>query len=273
MKLQYLGTAAAEGTPGIFCQCDLCVEAIKRGGKDIRTRSQAVMDDRLLIDFPPDSYWHMIRHGLNLPAMEHALITHTHEDHLYLNELFYRCKGFCDTRSHLTLYGNDALVRQVAIYLQQNHLTEDAARLSVVELTAFVPARLAGYTVTPLLAAHAKNEKCFIYIIEKEGKRLLYGNDTGIFPEATWRYIKGLRFDLISLDCTHGKDREGSNHMGVPDLIDIKQRLTREGNADKDTVFVATHFSHNGGLLHHQLEEALHPHGYLAAYDGMSVQV
>ena len=43
MKLKYLGTAAAEGQPGIFCRCALCLEASRRGGKDIRTRSQALV--------------------------------------------------------------------------------------------------------------------------------------------------------------------------------------------------------------------------------------
>ena len=51
MKIQYLGTAAAEGIPAIFCDCKTCQKARKLGGKEIRTRSQAIIDDRLLIDF------------------------------------------------------------------------------------------------------------------------------------------------------------------------------------------------------------------------------
>lgn len=39
MKLQYLGTAAAEGFPGMFCNCTACERARKAGGKNIRTRS------------------------------------------------------------------------------------------------------------------------------------------------------------------------------------------------------------------------------------------
>lgn len=48
MKIQYLGTAAAEGWPGIFCNCPVCREAVRRGGKNIRSRSQALVDDSLL---------------------------------------------------------------------------------------------------------------------------------------------------------------------------------------------------------------------------------
>ncbi|HBJ10614.1 MAG TPA: carbon-phosphorus lyase, partial [Ruminococcaceae bacterium] len=38
MKFQYLGTAAAEGFPGMFCSCDTCEKARKAGGRNIRTR-------------------------------------------------------------------------------------------------------------------------------------------------------------------------------------------------------------------------------------------
>lgn len=66
MQLQYLGTAAAEGFPGMFCSCAACERARKAGGKNIRTRSQAVIDDSLLIDFPADTYHHVLTHGLAL---------------------------------------------------------------------------------------------------------------------------------------------------------------------------------------------------------------
>jgi len=40
MKFQYLGTAAAEGWPALFCNCDNCEKARKAGGKNIRIRTQ-----------------------------------------------------------------------------------------------------------------------------------------------------------------------------------------------------------------------------------------
>ena len=33
MKLQYLGTAAAEGWPALFCNCSACIKAKELGGK------------------------------------------------------------------------------------------------------------------------------------------------------------------------------------------------------------------------------------------------
>lgn len=61
MKIRYLGTAAAEGWPALFCSCPICTQARERGGKNLRTRTQAVLDGELLIDFPPDTYCHALR--------------------------------------------------------------------------------------------------------------------------------------------------------------------------------------------------------------------
>ncbi len=49
MEIQYLGTAAAEGLPALFCDCETCRKARVAGGKEVRTRTQAVVDRRVLI--------------------------------------------------------------------------------------------------------------------------------------------------------------------------------------------------------------------------------
>ncbi len=61
MKLQYLGTAAAEAIPAIWCNCEVCQNARKMRGKDIRTRSQVLINEDLMVDFPPDAYMHMLQ--------------------------------------------------------------------------------------------------------------------------------------------------------------------------------------------------------------------
>ena len=65
MRIKYLGTAAAEGVPAIFCSCEVCKKARELGGRNIRTRSQAIIDDRLLIDFPPDSCVHFMTNSID----------------------------------------------------------------------------------------------------------------------------------------------------------------------------------------------------------------
>ena len=276
MKLTYFGTAAAEGWPGIFCHCVYCERAKQLGGKNIRTRSQALLDDTLLFELGPDTYLHMLRDGLDMPNIRNILITHTHQDHFYAEELLYRSGIFAHGPTEpLTLYGNDTMVKRVETCLQDNFGDKKLTlgKVAVRELQPFEPIDIAGYRVSAIPADHDPHERCYIYLIEKDGQALLYGHDTGVFPEGVWDYLEGKRMTLVSLDCTTGRFDRDRNHMGVPNVIRVKERMIRMGCADSRTRFVATHFSHNGELMHEELAGALAPHGIDAAWDGMEVEV
>ena len=93
MKLKYLGTAAAEGIPALFCECETCKSARKLGGKNIRTRSQAIIDDKILIDFPADTYMHFLNNNICMSKIKTCIITHSHSDHLYPNDIELRADG------------------------------------------------------------------------------------------------------------------------------------------------------------------------------------
>ena len=69
MKLTYLGTGAAEGWPALFCNCKNCQEAARLGGRNIRTRSQSLINTDLLIDLPPDTYLHKLAHNRRIPTI------------------------------------------------------------------------------------------------------------------------------------------------------------------------------------------------------------
>ena len=45
MKLTYYGTAAAEGFPGIFCECKYCKRARSLGGKNFRSKYAGYNDE------------------------------------------------------------------------------------------------------------------------------------------------------------------------------------------------------------------------------------
>ena len=44
MKITYLGTGAAEGVPALFCNCDTCRTVRALGGREIRSRTQILVD-------------------------------------------------------------------------------------------------------------------------------------------------------------------------------------------------------------------------------------
>lgn len=128
MKLKYLGTAAAEGWPALFCHCEACKKARKLGGKNIRTRSQAIVDNRLLIDFCADTYMHVLQQGLPLEDIHHVIMTHSHNDHLYVSDLINVGEPYAHgVTEPLTLYGSEAVGEKIQLILK---LEDDAENLS-----------------------------------------------------------------------------------------------------------------------------------------------
>ncbi|MBP8638429.1 MAG: hypothetical protein KBI34_04480, partial [Dictyoglomi bacterium] len=106
-----------------------------------------------------------------------------------------------------------------------------------------------------------------------EGKTIFYGHDSGWYPEKTWEYLSGIYINLAIFDCTFGKNDERNGHMGIPAIISAKERLEKFGSIDSNSISIATHFSHNGGLLHEELEDELSRYGFIVAYDGMVLNI
>lgn len=275
MEIQYLGTAAAEGCPALFCDCETCKRAREVGGKELRTRTQSVVDGKILIDFPPDTYTHALNNSLQLGHIQHLLVTHSHMDHFFPVELVHRHEHFGhNAKGILHVYGNEAVEKAfydaVLIDRFKVHPLDEAVKF--VRLEPFADFMADGYHIIPVPADHDKREISFIYIIEKDGKCLLYGHDTGMnLSEEAWECIYSHKYDLISLDATMGMKQIDGYHMGLPDDIAFAKMLEEHGSIHPNTVKVINHFSHNGEMTHEQLESFAKENGMIAAYDGMKV--
>lgn len=271
MEVHFLGTAAAEGWPALWCRCAHCAEARRRGGRDIRTRAGALVDGRIKIDLGPDTYMQALRDGVDLGAVEHLLVTHSHEDHFSPEELAMRAPPFGHGAEHeLTIWAGEKPLHAARQVLKAYGTPHISLRL----VRPFEPFQAGDARITPLLADHDPLETCLIYAIERQGKRLLWGHDTGIFPEETWRCLEGQApFDAVVLDCTNGPLPGKRGHLGIEGVLEVKAEMLQRHLAHPATRFVATHFSHNGGLLQADLEERLGPEGVLVAYDGMRLRI
>ena len=269
MKLTYLGTAAAEGFPAVFCNCQFCNEARRLGGKNIRTRSQSLINDDMLIDLPPDTYWHFINNGIEGDRIKYLLITHAHQDHFYPSELEMRNGAFAhDMRAPvLRVFGSEVTFKTMD-KLPRN--------VEFTVMSPFVSYDIDSYRVTPLPARHMPGGEPFIYIIENEGKSLLYANDTGYPFEEVFEYIEKNRitFDMVSFDCTFVNKSVDDNghHMGFENIGRVIERLRGFGAITDSTVKYVNHFSHNGNPLQQVLEEYALGYGCGVSYDGCAVE-
>lgn len=279
MVLSYLGTAAAEGLPAVWCNCPACTAARKAGGKEIRTRSQILIDDKLLVDFPMDTYMHVLRYGFDLSAVDTVLITHAHMDHCYPQEFCLHGAPFAhDLREKtVTVIGNATVAETFAASTKAEMRESIATSVPFRTVRPFdVLTTPSGYEVTALPAVHTVGEECLIYAVRRDGKTALFFNDSGILPEQTYARMSalGLRFDLVSFDCTYGFVRHGAGrHMGALDAADEREKLLRHGLTHAHTRYILTHFSHNGALPYDTLAQKAREIGFAVAYDGMKVEL
>jgi hypothetical protein len=66
MRLELLGTAVEEGFPEPFCRCQNCEAPLSEGGRSLRLRSSAIINDDLVIDLGPDVQAVLLRRGSRL---------------------------------------------------------------------------------------------------------------------------------------------------------------------------------------------------------------
>ncbi|MFD1414380.1 MBL fold metallo-hydrolase [Oceanobacillus jeddahense] len=270
MKVHFLGTAAAEGFPNVFCRCQPCQDARKAKGRNIRTRSSVVIDDQWRVDYPPDAYYQALRDEVDMSKVNHLLLTHTHYDHLCAGDLLSRIEGFAHgVEQPLNIYGNDLALQQCRTsFSEESGIQQQFNMRRLIPFEAFW---IGQAKITPLLADHDPRETCLLFFIEKDGKHLLYGNDSGWFPSATWDWLEGRRVDMAILDCTVGMNGNprSRNHMSVETVIEVKKRFQAWHEENTKTKIIATHFSHNCGLLYQDLVDILAPYQIEVAYDGL----
>lgn len=277
MQIKYLGTGAAEGIPAVFCRCKICQHARESKGHDIRTRAQALIDNNILLDFGPDTYSHSLTFNIDLSTIYDCLITHAHDDHLYVEDIRARRRSRANLpegTSPLKIYGGKG-VKNALSPTNDGYITKNKSVI-FCEVIPFSPFTIGqDYTITALPAIH-KSEEPYVYIIKKNNKTFLYGHDTDIFDDEVWNYLKetGTHFDAASLDCTEGmKDISYKGHMNFERLKYMREKMRENKLINTDTIMIANHISHNGLITHKQAESMAKDIGYIVAFDGMEINL
>lgn len=279
MELTYLGTAASEAIPAVWCQCAAC-ELARNEKHGVRCRAGAVIstggEPTVMLDLPPDAYLSSMLRGVRLSEIRDLFFTHSHSDHCTPFDLQNRadwvmCKRKAGPDDALRVYGGGGVMRKL----------ESTSGRGIVkrELKPFesVVSSDGKLKLTALLAQHMPDEACFIYLISDGERTLLYAHDTGLLPDESLEFLRGKRLDCVSIDCTNVLLDGERGHMGIK--ADQKQRKILEslGITGQSTRWIANHFSHNGffrdgaPISTEWFEEYCGSLGFEAAYDGMKV--
>jgi phosphoribosyl 1,2-cyclic phosphate phosphodiesterase len=271
MRLFFLGTAAAEGYPGIFCDCPNCRKARTLGGRNIRLRSALLVNDNLLIDFGPDILASALRFNLNLSSVATALVTHAHMDHFFLGNAEMRARGFTGGLEIPTLrmFGP----QDVTGILNSAYPDLSRLRMEAHTVHAFDTWQADGYTIKAYQAYHAVGLlETLFYSIDDGQHAFLYATDTGPFPAETWQALEGETFDAIILEETMGTGLY-NQHIGFDDFIDHAQRMRAMGLLRPGGRIIAHHMSHSANPSHEEIENIFGPHEVQVAFDGLSIDL
>lgn len=278
MKIKFLGTAAAEGFPAIWCECDTCRQARGNGGKDIRLRTSYLIDFDTIVDLGPDAFFQSFKYGIDLSRIDRIIYTHPHMDHLDPSLFIFRKDGcFSHVTRKIKVFGPASVFAAIMRYIADDcwFTSFDEVNVIPVPLSHGVPAEDGGIRITPINANHAAGRSPYVYVISRNGRSVLVGNDTGWLSEDSWKLLENARLDLAILDSTMGVKYADcpDGHMGVNVVVRFNERLKAIGALKDGSVTYANHFSHNGGNLHADLERFFTPHGIKVAYDGLELDI
>ncbi|MDR1692120.1 MAG: hypothetical protein LBR72_02070 [Oscillospiraceae bacterium] len=139
--------------------------------------------------------------------------------------------------------------------------------LNTLGLRPFQTNAVSGYTITPLPARNSAGG--LIYVIEREGKTFLCGNNSGYFPEETWDALAGRVIHAVSLDCVTVNITP--NHQTEEDILTTRRRLYQLGCVKQAVWFYVV--SADGGTERSELIERMHTRGVSVVYEGMTAEV
>ena len=263
--------------PAIWCECAYCRTA--RKNREIRRTAAYLIDDDTLVDFGPDIHWQITEFGIDLSRIRQVILTHPHGDHLSPLEFLWRKEWFSKVPHPVSLYGAPPSFAEILSFCAR-----DSALLSLEEDLKLIPHPM-GHNrrcetenkleIFALDAQHAAGRQALLYLLSRNGKSVLIGNDSGWFPEQTWRALEGKSIDLAILDCTCGLvyPDARSGHMGAKAVAETWEKLRGMGCLNPGSRCLATHFSHNGGGTQAEFNAFFKPFGIEAAYDGLVIEL
>ena len=284
MRATFLGTAASEGYPDAFCACVNCQHARALGGPSLRKRSSVLINDDLLIDLVPDLIAAAQMHGVTLANLHYCLQTHEHADHLDPSHFLSRSpfSGVHDA-PHLHFFATqgaiDGALRSIGTHHSVDSLitsgTSESFRLSVHAIEPFQTFAVGPYQVHSVRAAHDPTIIALLYAIERDGRSVFYGTDTGPLPEATWTALRNgrHRFNVVILDHTFGLKERASGHLNREQFLEQIARMRDEGLLADDVRIFAHHLAHHSNPVHPELVELAAHDGYAVAYDGLAIVI
>ena len=253
MKIKFLGTGAGWPLPRLGCQDKICSS---KDPKDTRTRSQALVNEVLLLDLGPDTYQHLKQPGVDPTKIRFAAISHEHPDHTF---------GLWDL-SHTYTSGRR---EKIKIFINPKTLAKIRfmffpKEYDILPTLAGTEIKLDNLRLTFLPVNHTK-DSTFGILVKEGNKKFFWAPDFKSLPAETTQRVKGA--DLAAIDGSELKIQTPS-HETIEEGIALGKTLQA-----KNVYFV--HIGHRS-LPHKELESYVKKNGgdnFHIPYDGLEIEI
>ncbi len=270
MKITFLGTGHAWGTPEVGCSCPACLDAQKENSKSRRTRTAILIElttkERILIDCGPDIRDQLLKreqllNELNelkkkeakLKPLDILLISHEHTDHINgLDELqaFRRTIGK-EKFEPIPIYATEEAWNEISKrfgYLEGSILDKRTIYpgISISDLPKEM--RTKGIEIIPFKTYHGRTARGSVgFIIMAEKKKIIYTSDLWD-TVGDYRIYEPDKPNLLIMEANWFKEPEvqpANPHMSFERAL----KFTEEWNPTKTYLI---HMSHEEGLTHEE---------------------
>lgn len=272
MKITFLGSAAAEGIPLPYCRCQTCEHAREHGGKNIRKRCSYLINDDMLVDMGPDLFISCALHNVNLLNTKYMLVTHSHLDHLNVQNLKLRAENFRPNKDlpEVTLVGGPTTMAA----LNQSGASDKRMALRRVPINPYDHVTLPDYEVQSVKATHFPTVgDAMNYVIADGQTKVLIASDTGIYEDKAFQQLKNAQLDVLIIEATKGDQPSNKIHLNIEDVQSMIAKMKEMGTVTNETEIYATHFAHQNCPPHEELSQMFEKIGIHCVYDGLVIDV
>jgi len=287
--MRFLGTGAAELYPCPYCGCAVCEHA-RKTGSDARLRTAFVLNEGCLVDFGDDILAASVVYNQPFSEVEDVFITHTHEDHFSPRNIGAMTMAgkrvdHLPIKFHMSQAALDWTMRYLEaikpLYAGKLDMLRlmDEGRIELRVAPAYQWFEAAGMRVFAVESNHVVNgeEHALNYLFAlKDGRKLLYATDTGLYSEKNLVALRGSHADVVVMEGTFGSLplEENDSHLNAEHYARQLQAFLDYGIVTEQTRAYVTHINQRNTFDHAQYQAYMDENAPIAvtvARDGMEI--